>query len=421
MNIFHEYLDISPLLFIAVCAGVVADPFGVTFVRIFDRKVTFLEIFTHSVTVTVSNSKMSALHHNELLCYGTFNVSRSTAVSLTNCIVEFYNCDEIYEARELLWDSFKDFLRACSHKKTRRTQPPTDKHSARPFVEDICKWLQCIANARDPVDVKFYALDLRRIPPCPPEEINIFSLVARIEALEKKAASSIPSASDPSIRPAPRPHPQAAAAPSSSDAWTTVVKKKKKKGRSDARRRVHDAAKQLTVVRGTNSDTQLKGCKPLKHLFVYGVEKSCSPEILKEYLANRSVQAKEVRRISKDAWSRASFKVTVEEAVLEQLLIAEFWPDGILCREWVQSSPKSKGLPSNPGAHPSGSTSQSTSSGASLPLPSSEGERSSHPSLPTSSLELLHQTPPEPSPPLTSNSPHLADSPLSDSHSESHD
>lgn len=38
----------------------------------------------------------------------------------------------------------------------------------------------------DELAVKFYALDLKKAPPCPPEEFNIFSLAARLKALEQK-------------------------------------------------------------------------------------------------------------------------------------------------------------------------------------------------------------------------------------------
>ena len=303
-------------------------------------------------------SGSSALIHNELLCYGMNNIHNCTAVSLINCIIEFYHIDEIHIARNLLFDICKDRL---SGKLPRRSQPPTDKHTARPFVEDICSWLQAISELHDPVDVLFYALDLRRVPPCAPEEINLFSLVTRIEALERRAAVADP-LPDATARPEPTPsgdplaasavahpvpgrHPPSQSASSSAPpvdqvastaaTWATVTKRKK--NRAEARRRVQAAAQQLQVVTGTGTDSGLKSCKPIKHLFVYGVDNTCSPDAVNEYMRKKDVHPKEVRRISKDTWFRASFRIAVEDTCYQQTLSADFWPEGIKCREWLQT------------------------------------------------------------------------------------
>lgn len=302
----------------------------------------------------------SVLIRSELLCYGMNNVHNCTAHSLANCINEFYHPEEIFEARNQLLDLCQALL--SGKQKTRRPLPPTDKATARPFVDDICSWLCTIADSQEPFEAKFYALDLRRVPPCAPEEVNLFSIVARIEALEKKpnvhtTEHQLPPASEtPLSRPTPSSaaiaaavtapaavtRPSAAQPPPSeaptSNTWATVVNKKKKK--LETRRRVRNAAKELPVVVGTSSDSSLKSCGPLKHLFVYGVDNACSSDALKDYMRKKNVQPKDVRRVSKDSWIRASFKVAVEDTCVKQTLDASFWPEGIMCREWLQTIPQ---------------------------------------------------------------------------------
>ena len=54
-------------------------------------------------------------------------------------------------------------------------------------------------------------------------------------------------------------------------------------------------------------------------------------------MQKKDVQPKEVRRISKDTWIRASYKIAVEDTHFSKTLSPDFWPEGIKCREWLQS------------------------------------------------------------------------------------
>ncbi|ELT97251.1 hypothetical protein CAPTEDRAFT_192389 [Capitella teleta] len=90
----------------------------------------------------------------------------------------------------------------------------------------------------------------------------------------------------------------------------------------------------LQVVGIGETDTEIKSCKPLKQLFVYGV---CDADALKGFMG---VRPKQVHRVSKATWLRASFRVTVTEEDLKKVLQAKFWPSGVMCREWLNSVPK---------------------------------------------------------------------------------
>ncbi|ELT92831.1 hypothetical protein CAPTEDRAFT_212113 [Capitella teleta] len=129
---------------------------------------------------------------NELLCY-TFNYAdNSTVSSLSAYLCEFYQPQEISSAREILWKECEQGLSTLT-KKTRRSQAPTDAVSAKPFAEDIGVCINHVKNNTSAsIMTTFCAVNIWKIPNCPPGEINLFSIVARLGALEKKLEDSEP-------------------------------------------------------------------------------------------------------------------------------------------------------------------------------------------------------------------------------------
>lgn len=174
-------------------------------------------------------------------------------------------------------------------KKKRRTQAPFDKESARPFAEDIAQWIAMIANVpAETCNVRFYALDLTQVPPCRPEEVNIFSVVARLEALEKSERDRVnlpPASQAPGAVQPPPPHPPRQqhngykVGDDLKESWTDVVSKNKARKKAKAKKEVREAAKNLRVVVGKADCQEVTACPPLKHLFVYKVARDCTPEI----------------------------------------------------------------------------------------------------------------------------------------------
>ncbi|MEE4248616.1 MAG: hypothetical protein V2I33_24835 [Kangiellaceae bacterium] len=288
--------------------------------------------------------------------------------SLAECICEFYNPDEIYVAREMLWDVYGQPITACGAKKTRRVQPPADIQTARPFADDITSWVGMLVNSHpEEMCTKFYALDLRRVPPCPPEEINIFSVVARITALEKSLEASLnanaswplpgdaPHGSRPQTANQFRSLPRESASKTMmrtdtqgatvnhtdpDPSWTKVIKKRTQK--VEVRKKVRSAVKALPVVTGVGTDANLKGSTPVNHIFVNRVDYECTEETMRRFLEKKGVEIINIHKTSKEHANSASFRITVPKHQVESTLKADFWPCGIMCREWIRYIPKGR-------------------------------------------------------------------------------
>ena len=307
----------------------------------------------------VTHNPSAKLIVNELLCYAFAYANESTIGSLSSCLCEFFKPEEIANARNVLWSECETVL-SDNTRKTRRTQAPVDKQSALPFADDIRIWINIMKNTPDAMTVRFCALDIQNMPPCSPEETNLFSIVARVTALEKKMETVVGGNSPPERSNGPQTIPKTndrqgagAGVPSTlgsssnvmetmssdqSELWSVVASKKRG---NQQKSRLRAVTKTLSVVVGKgSSDTVIKGSKPLKPLFVYGMDSAVSTDALKEFLIKKGIQPKQVWRVSKETWLRASFKVTLEEEDAAKCSCAEFWPEGIRCREWLRSVPK---------------------------------------------------------------------------------
>ena len=301
------------------------------------------------------------LVHSELLCYAFVHANRSTVASLVDCVASFYRPGEVVAARESLWRECEPLLTALAVKKTRRPSVPVDRYTTRPFAEDVCTWVASIANSEQcqKMMVRFYALDLRRTPPCPPEEINVFSLAARVAALEKDrencACNAMRHSSPPNERArfsdadavrqetVPKVAPNANASSSDESGkereWTDVVKKStlRKQRQQAARKLVTRAVKDIPVVVGTatnSANTVVKGAKPTKALFVSNVERCSSAEIT-QLMKEKGVPPWDVHCTSKKNLPTASFRVTIRGDDALKVLKPDFWPYGVRCREWL--------------------------------------------------------------------------------------
>ena len=331
--------------------------------------------------VSAVDAQNYAYQRNELLCYVFNHVHRSTVASLTDCINDFYKPAEIAEARDLLWRVYEPLCNELRLKKQRRPAQPADRTAAGAYAEDIGAWAIALMNERpDDIHTLFFAVDLDNIPPCPPEEVNIFSLVTRVAALEKEAASTASSMADlrrqveqqrsaprmpwmqqqpkPAPKPAlyneadasvPQPRPVGGTAASNSkddDDWTTVKQKSAKRRENRAAKRANqrkvilDATKTLTAVTGTGNDDALKASAPVSSIFVHGVDKECTADILSGFLKRKGVTPREVRLTSRKTALSASFRCMVPEDKRDATLRPDFWPQGVKCREWLMRVPK---------------------------------------------------------------------------------
>lgn len=372
---------------------------------------------------SISEAPGKRLVHSELLCYAATHVHSNTQSSLTECLIDFYEPNEIFTAREVLRKEYDALLNNLT-KIQRRFQAPTDKQSARPFAEDISSWTLLLDRETEK-RVQFYALDISKVPPCPPEEANLFSVIARIRALERKidasqvqvlglsnppeAASSaaakevhVPSSS--SSRPAapsvtrssgnrpdndstqvktaapPRNSGQATSSGSSVQPprheevpWSTVVAKNKRK--IQERRKIRSATKDLQTVVGKSSESSgVIACPPIKHIFVHKVSRSCTTDIIRKHLQSKNIQPIDVKQTSKQEWLNASFKVSLDEKDFEKTFQEEFWPCGIHCREWLSYVPRQGKGPRASSAHPRNEASNSAPSAPHVATDSVSGD-----------------------------------------------
>jgi hypothetical protein len=250
---------------------------------------------------------------NELLCYAFNYADNSTVSSLSACLCEFYQPQEISSAREILWKEYEQVISTLT-KKTRRSQAPTDAVSAKPFAEDIGVWINHVKNNTSAsIMTTFCAVNIRKIPNCPPEEINLFSIVARLGALEKKLEDSEPTVhrvqtrediaaplapvTDNQLQTAVNEPPQKTSGvrPLVAQAeWTSVVKK-----RMNKKKKIRIAAKELTTVVGSASDCSIKASEPVRHVFINKVDKQCTNENIHDYIKKKGIIPKDVRRTSR--------------------------------------------------------------------------------------------------------------------------
>ena len=303
--------------------------------------------------------------------YATFftHIHNSNLKTLVECVCGFYTPEEVAGARDQLLTECNSKLTDLNVKKTRRPTAPVDKQSAEPFAEDIVNWAGSLLNV-NPVDldVQFCALNLKKVPPCVPEEINVFSLAARLKALEERILPNQPvlearvlaleelSARQNITKPSssetlPKdPKTRKPGAPAGGVIETTSFKSSAQKDdwiqapknnrRRDSKNIVRAATKELTVIKGSAKDAAVQGSGPLKHLFAYKLQKGCSAESLAAHLQSHGIRAVDIRSTSKPNYTSASFKITLGEGDFRKAFQARCWPDGALCREWLPFVPR---------------------------------------------------------------------------------
>lgn len=307
---------------------------------------------------------------NELLCYCFNHIHNSTALSLTECVCDFYKPQEIWDARQLLWNTYEGILSTCAS--SRKRVKPTDKATAKPVAEDITNWAAALHNnTTDTLSVGFVAVNLVNIPPCKPEEINVFSLAARVTALEKQlekrtsagntlasndatedsvwprlgAATNSQTNKSPYVLRAPelavtRPHTTGSTQSATTGPDKSAAPGLLQKKRSERKRRVREATRGAQEVVGTKNDSSVKCSTPVKHIFVHKVDKKTDTPALQAYMQKNKVEPRNIICTSKPEWLKNSFKVTINKEDFGKVFIDSLWPTGVCCREWLTRLPR---------------------------------------------------------------------------------
>ena len=105
---------------------------------------------------------------NELLCYVTTYIKRSTTEQIVKAIYRFYDIDEITTAKKLLYDHFPR-LGAYPPRKTSLKRTEVEAHSC-DIVDSLIELDTSSHN------IAFCAKDLNRIPRWDPHETDHLSL-----------------------------------------------------------------------------------------------------------------------------------------------------------------------------------------------------------------------------------------------------
>ena len=325
-----------------------------------------------------------ALVRSELLCYTFCNIHRCCANALITCLIDFYKPGEIALARDLLWTTYESLLNDMNVKKARRSPQPANTAAAKLYAQDIAGWALSIANEHpDDLHTAFVAVDLNNVPPCPPEEVNIFSIVTRVNALEKEMKSNASSVASLQLRMEqqdqcmsplplqqkeqrqpqqsqvhkagssiwdvnPSPVPGHSTKPKQrtggSTSWAAVAEKDSAQWKQVVRKRRHQirvaskGARQVIGRASADTEVKVKASKPAFHLFVHKVDASVSTDDMTKLLNDANIRARSIRMTSKEDWPSRSFKITVDKDDAEKVFSPDIWPAGVRCREWISPS-----------------------------------------------------------------------------------
>lgn len=213
----------------------------------------------------------------------------------------------------------------------------------------------------DPSIPKFYAVNLRNVPPCAPEELNMFSMATRLAALEKQMAevkeahrkpeaglgtaaegnrndpSTLPKWPDPKFYKADTiPKVVTSSEPPYGPRTPQPPLSQQKRKNQEFRKKVKSVAKEMPKVIGTAPASEtLRRSQPVKYLFVNRVAHDISSDMMKDHLTSKGVKVVSVHATSKPDWSSASFKIAIAGKDMERAMQPDFWPAPIACREWV--------------------------------------------------------------------------------------
>ena len=118
---------------------------------------------------------------NELLSYCVFHYNNSSVDSIKRVVVDFYHPTEISEAKRILWNSSSQEI--IGPRCLRRNPNANGKN-----LDDIFTALQVLDEQSETIPT-FAAVKLDWVPRYAPKEIDMTSMILRINDLERKCAS----------------------------------------------------------------------------------------------------------------------------------------------------------------------------------------------------------------------------------------
>ncbi len=301
---------------------------------------------------------------NELLTYVFHHIQSYPADSIKDVVTQFYRAEAINTAKSLLWDTYSTDL-PNTRKRTEKGQRSVVEKEA----EDIIKGVKVLDEKSNEMEYTtvFVAMDLRKIPDVKPGELETFSLLERVNKLERQMASvckpHVETYADvvtsshtnrrtsntavsglagltvhlPPERGDAMTRPPADAQRDNDDGFVLPADQRKRNNRL-LKRAANDAKPKPKpkpkAVFGTRQSDILRSGPRRFDLFVFRVDNSIEDDNLKSFLTSENIVVHDLERVSRDdAWTK-SFRVTVVGADLSVILNPDFWPNGIGCRRF---------------------------------------------------------------------------------------
>ena len=120
---------------------------------------------------------------NELLCYVNANYMKMTMNQLKTILFSFYKEDELYQAKELLVTN----VESVDDKLLPRYPKRKGENRVRGTIDDITEIISIIDEQKLMDNLpKFAAVDLTRIPTVRIEDVDVYNMARKLEAIENK-------------------------------------------------------------------------------------------------------------------------------------------------------------------------------------------------------------------------------------------
>lgn len=326
---------------------------------------------------------------NTILAHVSIALDSSTSASVHKLISATYCLEEIIEAKKLLWANSS--LGEYKNRKSSNTRTEKDAN-----IKDVIDGLKELDDKGDTPCICLEAKQVRHLPKCEAEECMPFSIVERLEKLERKMidnqiqidknivetmsigdrvkrfeeGKTFTWASMATPKPAPinsniiprdnRIFNLPKLQPNRGNAEVANVLRGKSEINTDRldiddtdnsedddfeipaahrkKERRQQSRNQRKIITGNSrSETSFTGAPPPKRsVFVYRVDKGTTERSISEYLNERSFEGVDVKLRSNPDATFKSFVVSISMERLDEMLKPELWPEGVRVRKYFQ-------------------------------------------------------------------------------------
>ena len=99
---------------------------------------------------------------------------------------------------------------------------------------------------------------------------------------------------------------------------------------------IQEKAKSVNTIVGKRNTTSLTGAVTTKTIYVANVDRNWTDTDITDEMKSHNVDPVFVKCVSHSEAHTKSFKIVIKEDDQETVMCAEFWPERVKCREWIQ-------------------------------------------------------------------------------------